>query len=326
MRRKILLFGIILTSILSCQKENSKEEIRIPIGPGPEDIVWDATNNRILASCNERRTGMPAVGEIYQVDLSNDQSSVLPRVNYPNIPFNPHGFDMETINGVNYLFVINHYHDSLQTSSVVKFKINKDNIEFVSEFKDPLLISPNDLTVLSNGSFYFSNSQGSPNILELLTKKYGGSVVYCDGISTFKKVDSNLAYPNGMYDDGNTLYVATSRNTALFKYDMQPDGSLQNRTTISTIDGMDNITKNGDDLIISVHPSLGAFTLLSLNPSLLSPSRTFAINKNTGAARKIFDDNGSSISGSSTGLVIGDDLYLGQVFGDFLLKVKNYDK
>ncbi len=324
MRLKILLSCIILTSILSCQKENRVNTVKIPIGPGPEDIVYDKDNNRILASCNERRPGMPLLGEIYQLDLSTEKTSVVPRINYPNIPFFPHGFDMETIGGINYLFVINHYHDTLETSTVVQFKINAANLEFVREYRSPLIISPNDLTVLPNGSFYFSNDKSTPNILELLTNPKGGSIVYCDGNNLFKKVDSGIAYPNGLYDDGTILYVATSRNTALFKYDMEANGNLLNRRTLSTIDGMDNITLNGDDLIVSVHTSLLAFSLLSLDPSLLSPSRSFAINKNTGAAKKIFDDNGSTISGASTTLVVGDDLYLAQVFGDFLLKVENY--
>jgi hypothetical protein len=325
MLKKILLSCVILFSILSCEKGPlTKTFKQIKTGPGAEDEVYDAANNRILVSCNERRTGMPQFGEIYQIDLSTDESKILPRANFPNMPFNPHGFDMQTINGVPYLFVIDHFNDSSGVSAIVQFKINKENLEFVKAYLNPLLISPNDLTVLPDGSFYFANDKNSRDITELLTNPRGGSIGYCDGNSTWKKVDSNLAYPNGMYNENNRLYLATSRNTALFTYDIQPDGSLRNRATLSTINGMDNLTSSGDDLLVAVHPDLLKFALLSLIPTGKSPSRTYSINKHTGEAHLLFDDDGSTITGSSTALAVGDNLYLAQVFGDFILKIEGY--
>jgi hypothetical protein len=327
MIKKFLLCCVIVTSILSCQKTTlTKVYKQIKTGPGPEDIVLDAGNNRMLVSCNERRSGMPHVGEIYAIDLTTDEATILPRNNFPNIPFNPHGFDMQTVNGINYLYVIDHFNDSSATTAIVQFKINASNLEFVRAYTDSLLISPNDLTVMPNGSFYFSNDKNSRNILDLLTDPRNGSVGYCDGNSIWKKVDSHLSYPNGLYNENNKLYLATSRNTALYTYDVQPDGSLQNKFTLSTINGIDNITANGNELIAAVHPDLIKFALLSLLPENLSPSRTYSINKQTGEARMIFDDDGSTITGSSTAVVHGSSLYLGQVFGEFVLKIENYDK
>ena len=54
-------------------------------------------------------------------------------------------------------------------------------------------------------------------------------------------------------------------------------------------------------------------------------SDIFDINKKTGAAKLIFSDDGSMISGSSTALVVGKDLYLSQVFEGFILKITHYD-
>lgn len=320
-----LLLIIILAALASCQKTADRTFKKITTGPGPEDIVLDKANKRILVSCNERRSGYPLTGDIYTIDLQTDACKVLPRTDYPNIPFNPHGFDLQYINGTPYLYAINHYRDSSGITSVVQFEIRAADLLFVREYKNPLLISPNDLTVLPNGSFYFSNDKNSQDITELLTNPKGGSLVYCDGNTAWKKVDSVMAFPNGLYNEGNKLYLATSRNTALYVYDMQPDGSLLNKTTLCTINGIDNITPLGDDLIAAVHPDFLKFSLLSLIPSTLSPSRTYAINKKTGASRVIFDDDGRAISGSSTGLVCGDNLYLSQVYGEYVLKVENYD-
>lgn len=319
---------IILTSIFSCKKETIngryKTVSQIIVGSGPEDILFDKNNNRILVSCNERRDDAPNFGEIMQINIATDESAILPRINFPAIPFNPHGFDLQTINGVPYLFVINHYRDAASTSSVVQFKINASNLEFTKEYKNVLLISPNDLTVLSNGSFYFSNDKNSSNILDLLTNPNAGSVVFCDGNTTWKKVDSLIGFPNGLYNENNSLYLATSRNHALYKYEIKTDGTLQKKSTLSTINGMDNLTDFGDELLVSVHPDEVKFAMLSYIPTIASPSKTYAINKQTGKSRIIFKDDGKLISGSSTALIIGDDLFLAQVFDGFLLKVHDY--
>ncbi len=325
MFKKFLFFGVILSSILSCEKVIlNKTYSKITTAPGPEDIVLDKTNNRILISCDERREGKPLHGEIQQINIETNECKILPLVNLPSIPFHPHGFDLQEVNGIEYLYIINHYRDSTNTSSVLQFKINAANLEFVNEYKNSLLISPNDLTVLSNGSFYFSNDRNSPDILELLTNPNAGSVGYCDGNDSWKKADSAIGFPNGLYNENNKLYLATSRNHALFTYDIENDGMLSNKSTLSTINGMDNILVNGDELIIAVHPDEVKFALLSFLPKTLSPSKTYSINKQTGKTKAIFYDDGALISGSSTALVVGNNLYLSQVFDGFVLKVTNF--
>ena len=327
MLKKLLIYSIILISLFACKKETiEKTYTQIVTAGGPEDIVLDSNNNRILVSCDERRVGFLPHGEIQQIDIATSLVTTFTIVNLPSIPFHPHGFDLQTVNGISYLYVINHYKDAAYTNSIIQFKVNQDNLEFIKEYKHRLLISPNDLTVLSNGSFYYSNDKNSSNLLEILTNPTGGSVGFCDGNNTWKKVDSLLSFPNGLYNEANKLYVSTSRNYALFTYDIQTDGSLQNKSKLSGINGMDNISSNGNNLIISVHPDEIKFALLSYFPNTLSPSYTYAIDKQTGAAKLIFSDDGSMISGSSTGVVINNDLYLAQVFDGFVLKISNYTK
>ncbi|MBK6274709.1 MAG: hypothetical protein IPF58_08405 [Saprospirales bacterium] len=137
-------------------------------------------------------------------------------------------------------------------------------------------------------------------------------------------MDSLIGFPNGLYNENNKLYLATSRNHALYAYEINADGTLQNKSTLSTINGMDNLTNFGDELLVSVHPDEVKFALLSYIPTIKSPSITYAINKQTGKSRIVFKDDGKLISGSSTALIIGDDLYLAQVFDNFLLKVHDY--
>ena len=326
MFRNILFSCVILSSIFSCEKERiHKSYTEIKTAAGPEDIVLDEINNRILVSCSERRLGKPEIGEIYSINISTDESEILPRINFPSIPFHPHGFDLQIINGISYLYVINHYNDASGISSVIQFKINTENLEFIKEYKNELLISPNDLTVLNNGSFYFSNDRNSQDILELITNPKAGSVVYCDGNNIWRKTDSLIGFPNGLFNENGKLYLATSRNFALYTYDILPDGSLDNKKVLSNVNGMDNICNYGNELIVAIHPDEIKFALLTYLPENLSPSRTYSINKTTGAAKVIFNDDGSLISGSSTALVYGKALYLSQVFGEFVLKIDNYN-
>ena len=94
-----ILFLCMLCSFFACQKVViQKNYVQISCTAGPEDIVLDKVNKRILISCNERRQGMIQKGEIQQLNLDNDQCTTLPLIGLPSIPFNPHGFDLQTIN------------------------------------------------------------------------------------------------------------------------------------------------------------------------------------------------------------------------------------
>lgn len=325
MLQKLLLSYIILSSIFACEKATvQKTYVKITTEDGPEDILHDKKNNRILISCDERRDGKLPIGIIQQLNIATDSCTELPISNMPAIPFHPHGFDLQTIHNSDYLFVINHYKDATHTNSIIQFKIHADKLEFIKEYKHALLLSPNDLTVLPNGSFYFSNDKNSSNILEHLTNPYSGSVVYCDGMHTWKKVDSLMSFPNGLYNENDKLYVATSRNFALYTYTIQADGTLQNKKKLNSINGMDNLTDNGNELLVAVHPDELKFAALAYFPDILSPSKTFAIDKSTGKSTLIFSDDGAQISGSSTAVAVGDNLYLGQVFAGYLLKITHY--
>ncbi|MBK9327900.1 MAG: hypothetical protein IPM95_01020 [Sphingobacteriales bacterium] len=325
MFRKILLWSIILCTI-SCSKETLKKQYdRIITASGPEDIVLDVKNDRLIVSCDERRDDKPDIGVLYQISLTSDESKELKMINLPSIPFHPHGIDFQTVNGTDYLFVINHYGDALQTNGIEQFKINEDNLEFIREYKNPLLISPNDITVLPNGSFYFSNDKNSTDVLELLLNPNKGSVGFCNGGDVWKIVDSLISFPNGMYNEHNILYLATSRNHALFTYTILPDGSLNDKKVLSNINGMDNITNHGDELIIAVHPDEIKFALLSYIPTIFSPSKSYSINKSTGETKVIFSDDGRMLSGGSTSLIYNNTLYLSQVFDGFVLKIENYN-
>jgi gluconolactonase len=102
-------------------------------------------------------------------------------------------------------------------------------------------ISPNDLTVRSDGNIYFSdpNYQGpSGNAPQTQTRVYR----IAPGTNTVSVVDATLTQPNGvtLSLDGNTLYV--SSNNGIMTYPVMADGSTgpANTPPFSTmnVDGM----------------------------------------------------------------------------------------
>ncbi|HQV77453.1 MAG TPA: SMP-30/gluconolactonase/LRE family protein [Chitinophagales bacterium] len=327
MLKKFVFLNIILCSIFSCEKVSIQKTFnKISTANGPEDIIHDKLNHRLIVSCSENRDGMPLHGEFQQLNLNTDICTSLPISNLPtSIPLHPHGIDLQIINNISYLFAINHYRDIGKNSSILQFKIHKDHLEFIKEFKHDLVISPNDLTVLPNGSFFFTNDKNSTNIVDIVTNPFSGSLVYCDGNLNWKKVDSALGFPNGLYNEGTTLYLATSRHYGLYTYEIQANGLLKNKHKLNSINGMDNISVYGDELIIAVHPDEIKFALSAYFPNVLSPCKTYAINKKTGAERLIYANDGSQISGSSTAIVVDENLYLSQVFSGFIMKITHYD-
>lgn len=301
------------------------DSVVITTGPGPEDILFDDKDgrNRLLVSCDQRREGLPPFGEIVAVDLNDDRVYTLARTGEPaGQVFFPHGFYLQSINGKDLLYVINHYKDEDNTNSVLVYEVGQTSLSFVREYRSPLMISPNEVCAMEDGSFYFSNDKGGPDLItENLFNKFGGSLVYCTAEGDCRYVDEKLAFPNGIEYRNGQLFLATTRHQALFRYDRQPDGSLSNRTRISNINGMDNLRWWNDKLIVAVHPDEIAFVAHSLSSKVSTPTLIYSIDPISGKAVQLFKDDGRRINGGSTAMVINGKLYIAQVFEDSILKV-----
>jgi gluconolactonase len=90
----------------------------------------------------------------------------------------------------------------------------------------------NDLSIASNGDIYFTDPEG------------GGKVYFCRENGDLMEVAAGLKYPNGIMfiDERQELYIATSQDNTVWKYDVNPDGSIENPRAfaegISIADGM----------------------------------------------------------------------------------------
>lgn len=326
---KIIWISILI--LLSCKKESETllTPEKIFIGRGPEDIVLDIQNGttRILASCNERVKNKPPFSEIVALNLETNQRTLLTRKSEPAfLKFNPHGFYLQIVNGKKLLYIVNHYKDDSKINSILVYELNGDEMTFKKEVRSDLMLSPNEVCALPNGSFYFTNDMGSDDLIyEQLFNKSGGSVVYCDTDGNCRYAEEKLAFPNGLEYKNQQLFLATTRNYGLFQYDILDDGTLTNKTKISSINGMDNIRWNNENLTVSVHPDEIAFVKHSTDEKFHSPSWTYLIDIQNKTAKLLYKNGGYDISGGSTSIEVNGYLYISQVYGNYLLKVKLED-
>jgi gluconolactonase len=137
-------------------------------------------------------------------------------------------------------------------------------VTVVDSFMGKPLNSPNDLWIDPAGGFYFTDPRyGNMNDLQ-----QGGFHVYYKFPSSSRviRVCGDLVKPNGLIGtpDGSTLYVADLGDNKTYRYDINADGTLGNRTLFARR-GSDGMTMD----------SLGNVYLTSGAVHVYSPDGTY---------------------------------------------------
>lgn len=305
-----------------CFAQNSV--VKIPIGAGPEDMVLDTFSTkgkpRLIVSCSSRRKGETPFNEIMSIDILTNTLKTLVRIEPSPICFRPHGIDL--VNGSEglILYIANHC-DAQKLQTIIKYKVEKDTLKWLSSSSNPLITSPNAVSGSVDGSFIVSNdSYKRGSISEMIFKQKKCRTAYCqDG--NCSEVGERLAFGNGIMKDGNKVYQASTMPGAVYVYDFV-EGKLQNQKLLCKLAGADNIRDFGDEIIVAGHINFGKFLKHMKNEKNHSPTLIVAINKKTGVQRVLFEDDGALISAASTAIVFDGYLYISQIFDAFLLKVK----
>ena len=107
------------------------------------------------------------------------------------------------------------------------------------------LNAPNDLWIAPNGGIYFSDpyyhrEYWEPGRKELQDKR---GVYYLNPEGKVTRVIDDYKQPNGLIGtpDGKILYVSDINDGKIWKYDIQPDGTLANKTFFAP-EGSDGMT------------------------------------------------------------------------------------
>ncbi len=292
--------------------------------PGPEDLVLDG--DRLLVSSENRREP-GSEGAIFAIDLALLEPEELPRIGEPqDLSFHPHGIDLVTgDDGVARLYVISHRREGEGAGprhAVCVYEVLPHGLSFLERLEDPLLTSPNDLAALPDGGLYVTNDRANDQGYgEVILRQKRATVAYYDGAGTWSVAAGELGMPNGIAVDGDTVLVALTRENALLRFRRAADGSLGERERVARLVGPDNLTLVDGGVLVATHEKPGRFLAHSRNPAKTSPTRVYRVDLESGEAALWYTDEGGTISAGSTAVLAGDQLYLGQVFDPFVLRV-----
>lgn len=297
---------------------------RIPLQPGPEDMVLDTLNGEpcLLISCCGRREADKPYGEILRYNLLSGGQVVLERRNEPDeIRFQPHGIYLDG----NLLYVISHEKEP-DYHPVLVYRIVGDHLEFKELIHTSQQHSPNALVLGPGKEIYLANDSGKRgSIMEKALKLKRASVVKItkrsDGVWRAEMVADKLGYPAGINRIGDQLYVGDAVLHKIHVYQISKEG-LSPVGEISKLKGNDNIRIYKEQILTPGHVKPLKFIGHAKKSHKKSPVDVFLADPATGEISTIYSTDGSDISGGSTAIIYDDQLYICQIFDPFLLKVE----
>lgn len=297
--------------------------------PGPEDLDIDAENGLLFISQTDRwklRSGAQTNDGIYLLDLNKDTVPYKLHTTYAGA-FHPHGISFLKQDGSDYLFVINHNQEG---SSVELFSFKNDTLFHLVSFKADMMCCTNDLVAVDTDQFYVTNDHGYKDGMMRTLEEYlrlpRSYLLYFDGQS-FKKVYEGLNYANGVNvsPNGKEVYVTETTGRKISVLDRNiSTGELQLRFTKDLETGLDNITIDSDgNLWIAAHPKLFDFVGHSKDSEKISPSQVLKLSPNGDndfTVTEVYLNDGEELSGSSTALYYNNQVFIGVVFENKLLR------
>ncbi len=321
------LFLCLLVSGCTCFKQISTKHRLIPVGSGPEDLVFDMENRspRLIVSCAERNKKAWPRSEFWTVDLATDASSILPISGLPDsIELHAHGIDLGISMHGKTLFVVNHEGcKSWNRQSILLFQILSDSLRFVDAFYDDMLTSPNDVCFDGvNGIFVSNDSRKAYRRLEQLLFK-SSYVLHLDlKTGQWTRAVDEIGYANGVGVNNGKLYVSGVCENGIKVYEKN-NGEWQLQKSLGSFKGVDNLTFYGDTIYTTAHPKLMKFAKHAFDHKKSSPGQIYSVDtkKDSSAAQMIFEDDGTVMSAPSTAFRYGENMYVAQVFRPYILKL-----
>jgi hypothetical protein len=337
MRKRILLFCGLLACLPSpatlagdgrqapdARVDNTTCQ-RLPTAPGPHSLLLVPGSKRLLISSHDRRQ-FEKPGEIDDYDITTGKLRRLPRSGEPaDLVLRPHGFDLASRNGELLLYLISHDEDTPngKAHSILVYAVEADRLVFRQRLRDPLLSSPNHISVAPDGDLYVSNDRrDGSSVMELALRSSKANIVHYREGRGWEIVADKLSFPNGVKADASRLLVPLSFGNALLSYPRRSDGSLGPRRDIVKLPALDGLNPGPDPdswLVVSHGPLLD-FLRHKSDAKHPSSAILYLINASTGKYSPFFADDGRRISAMSNAIIAGNALYIGQSFDSFLLR------
>ena len=317
----ILLLGISSCATLPKQFQTTDEVITV--GPGPEDMVVDTVSEqpRLLISCSSRRDSDAYYGEINIYYPSSGTVKVSKRYNEPaGIYFHPHGIDLVQVHDTLVLLVVNH--DSrIHENAILRYRVCKDSLVYINKIVDPLIVSPNAVTGLPDGTVLISNDMGKQgNFWEALLILKRAKIIYWDHTKC-SVAAGKFCYSNGITNRNGKVYLASTRQDKVWSFDFS-GGKMINKQVIAHVHGADNLRFDGNDLLVACHLRFLDFLKHMKDSTHFSPTTVYRIDPIARKTSVAYYDSGKQLSAGSTGLIYGGYIYTSGIFDAKIVRKK----
>ncbi len=300
-------------------------------GAGAEDIMSIPEYGMAIVSSSPRKKELESqqkIGGLYLVDLNSVAYAVRKLTADFKKPFAPHGISMYKKDSTYTVMAVNH---TLEGHSFEVFNLQDTVLTYERTITNPAINSPNDVVMLDENRFYFTNDHKYEAGFGRFLEDYAGwsisNVVYFDG-ETYTEVADGIGYANGInYDKKrNLLFVASPRNFEVKVYTTNQDGSLNFVEDIDCGTGVDNIEFDEEgNLWIGAHPNLLAFAAYERGNSEKSPSEIIKIEyRGTGdyTIEQVYMNDGSEMSATTVAVPFNDVIVTGTVMDAHFLVLK----
>ncbi len=298
---------------------------------GAEDITISQIDSFAIISATTRKSiprTQDEAGGLYYLDLKNQEYTPIHLTANFETPFAPHGISMFKTDNTYTIAVVNH---TLTGHTIEVFKLNGKNLVHQKTLTHPSIISPNDIVLIDENRFYFTNNHKYPKGFGRLLEDYGGlavsNIIYFDG-ENYTEVANGIAFANGINFDAKRkfLYVASPRKFLVKVYERNNDGILNFIEDIDCGTGVDNIEFDTEgNLWIGAHPNLLRFAAYAKGKKETAPSEIIKIDyrsKGDYSIEQIYIEDGSTMSGSSVAAPFGNIILTGNVMDDVFLVLK----
>jgi len=269
-------------------------------------VLISSTNRKVFPSDHQEKGGL------FLIDLKTPDYALIPLTGSFKQDFAPHGISFFKKDSTYQVMAINH---TKHNHSIEVFELHDKILNHIKTLKSDAMIRPNDLVMLDENRFYFTNDHGYEKGLGKLIEEYSGlafsNVVYFDG-QKYQEVADGIAYANGINFDKkrNLLFVASPRHFKVKVYTKNSDGSLSFIEDIPCGTGVDNIEFDQEgNLWIGSHPNLLRFNAYAKGKKETSPSEIIKIiyrNKGDYSIEKVYVEDGQEMSGSTVAATFGD--------------------
>ena len=299
--------------------------------PGAEDITISRKDSFAIISSTARNhfpNLKQEIGGLYFIDLKTDVFKPIHLTKDFKKPFAPHGISIFQKDSVTTIAAISH---TLEGEFIEFFTLTNQKLTHQKTLKNDKIFSPNDIVLIDEKRFYFTNDHKYKDGLGRLSEDYLGlgmsNVVYFDG-KNYTVVADGIAYANGINFDNkrNLLFVASPRKFLIKVYEKNEDGTLNFIEDIDCKTGVDNIEfDENDKLWIGSHPNLLHFAAYAKGDEAFSPSEIIKIDykqKGEYTIEQIYMEDGTNMSASTVAATFGNLIFTGNVMDDHFLILK----